>query len=167
MIRFLCRPLIFNYCSYLLYVKYRIRTSHATDECTHTILHPVMFNWDKWRSEADVTNSTVWLISVFWWMQLFLQLNSTLCCVTDWQSKHTAVGTDTDQIQSLWKELRTFLSQRCRVFYVSSHWTNPWYHRNVPEIHSTIQKKKVAVLYSFDGGYNTSLSSLHVSIHSY
>lgn len=28
-------------------------------------------------------------------------------------------------------------------------------------------KEKVAVLHSFDDGYNTSLSSLHVSIHSY
>lgn len=133
----------------ILRVKYKIRTSQSTAEFTP-------FHVSNWDNEADVTNSPARLISEFWRAQLF-------CSWIPWQSKHTAVGTDTVQIQSLCKSCEfsfrgdaCFISLNKSVLPQEGAWNTQCF-----------KKKKVAVLYSFDEGYNTSLSSLHVSIHSH
>lgn len=64
------------------------------------------------------------------------------------------------------KELWFFSFHRNAVIHVSSHWTNPWYH-GIMCLKYSLFFYNVAVLCPFDECYNTSLSSLHVSIHSY
>lgn len=149
----------------LLNVRITLNWLIYTPELRHTHTHTC--------TKADVTEVPVSLINVFWWSCFAAELGALLC-------HRLSVKTDTDRDQ-----IHIFTKKKSKdlFFHRDAEWF--MFHRT-EQIPGTTEcvwnwntvlfirkgregggvEKKVAILYSFDEGYNTSLSS-RSCIHSF